>query len=370
MRLEQRVAFNDVQYVYFAINILASVLLRKARCLFLSRSHPVSSRFILWQELPADQRHLPHASTIRFLCPSQQLDAHDTALKRIRQSAGEIRQSLTPEPPVQARSADPVLVAARSDGAQAESLQAQVRMLQDDIRRRASEEERLIRVNSQLKERVEEAMDTNNRNVEAAESELLRLSQELQATRERADQTAEQARVEMQRVKEESARREEAALRAVEEAEARGRAQMERMRSKVEDETRDRMRADVEESLRQERERAELAAEETRKLLEARIKALQVNACSDIHVTNMTMPLGAADPQVPVICMTCEISILQIARLRIHVDELCKHRRWWTRCRQAKGRWRMRCRSSSAMSTTATGSSSRPCCRHEATSRS
>jgi hypothetical protein len=45
-------------------------------------------------------------------------------------------------------------------------------MLQDDIRRRAGEEERLLRVNSQLKVRVEEAMETNNLNVETAESEL------------------------------------------------------------------------------------------------------------------------------------------------------------------------------------------------------
>ena len=45
-------------------------------------------------------------------------------------------------------------------------------MLQDDIRRRAGEEERLLRVNSQLKVRVEEAMETNNHNVETAESEL------------------------------------------------------------------------------------------------------------------------------------------------------------------------------------------------------
>ena len=52
------------------------------------------------------------------------------------------------------------------------ALRKQIVLLQDDIRQRAGEEERLLRVNSQLKQRVEDAMETNNRNVEAAESEL------------------------------------------------------------------------------------------------------------------------------------------------------------------------------------------------------
>ena len=50
-------------------------------------------------------------------------------------------------------------------------------LLSEDIRRRAHEEERLVHVNEQLKLRVEEAMRTNNRNVEAAEAELRRLTQ-------------------------------------------------------------------------------------------------------------------------------------------------------------------------------------------------
>jgi hypothetical protein len=45
---------------------------------------------------------------------------------------------------------------ANSEDAHAMSLRDQVVLLQEDIRRRAGEEERLLRVNSQLKERVEE----------------------------------------------------------------------------------------------------------------------------------------------------------------------------------------------------------------------
>ena len=47
-------------------------------------------------------------------------------------------------------------ISANSENARAMSLRDQVVLLQEDIRRRAGEEERLLRVNSQLKERVEE----------------------------------------------------------------------------------------------------------------------------------------------------------------------------------------------------------------------
>ena len=55
---------------------------------------------------------------------------------------------------------------------QVAALRKQIVLLQDDIRQLAGEEERLLRVNSQLKQRLEDTMETNNRNVEAAESEL------------------------------------------------------------------------------------------------------------------------------------------------------------------------------------------------------
>jgi hypothetical protein len=73
-----------------------------------------------------------------------------------------------------------------------QSLQTQVALLQQDIERRVSAEERLTRINTELRRRLEEYHATNEDNVKRAEEELTTLQDEigrLQVERERLEST-------------------------------------------------------------------------------------------------------------------------------------------------------------------------------------
>ena len=125
-----------------------------------------------------------------------------TALQRIQASACDVVASLSPPPDALSAGVEALMQAPATD-AQMSALRSQVALLQEDIRRRATEEERLVCINAQLKTRLEEAVQTNNTNVDAAEAEMLRLGSEVDEARARATEESSQAaelHAELQRV--------------------------------------------------------------------------------------------------------------------------------------------------------------------------